>query len=171
MIEMYYYRMSKYNPVNRNSKGHYIADEWTSVNDIGNIYSNQELTLSDYVLVEEKYVDAIKAIMTEVKIDKLRIQEFEKYEYSGIVEGNSDFLINMYDSLAEGMMIEKQNLSSVVKLILREIAWAKLVNPSLEIHFGYDYYMYVCSEYSLSLAVKKMIESGLFVELARSPYL
>lgn len=168
---MYYYRITKYNPENRNSKGHYIANEWTSVKDIGNIYSNKELTLSDYVLVEEKYIDAVTTIMTEAKIKRLKIQEFEKYEYSGIIDGNSDFLINMYDSLAEGMMIEKQNLSSVVKLILREIVWAKLVNPSLEIHFGYDYYMYVCSEYPLSLAVEQVIESGLFVESIRSPYL
>ncbi|MBU5359564.1 hypothetical protein KQI58_00570 [Enterococcus raffinosus] len=148
-----------------------MADEWTSVNDIGNIYSSKELTLSDYVLVEEKYVDAVKTIMTEAKIDKLKIQEFEKYEYSGIVDGNSDSFKNMYDSLAEGIMIGKQNLPFVVKLILREIVWAKLVNPSLEIHFGYDYYMYVCSEYSLSLAVERIIENGLFVESVRSPYL
>lgn len=148
-----------------------MADEWTSVNDIGNIYSSKELTLADYVLVEEKYVDAIKTILTEVKIDKLKIQEFEKYEYSRIVNGNSDYLKNMYDSLAEGMMIEKQNLPFVVKLILREIVCAKLVNPSLEIHFGYDYYMYVCSEYSLSLVIEQIIENGLFVESVRSPYL
>lgn len=168
---MYFYRITKYNPENRNSKGHYMADEWTSVNDIGNIYSSKELTLSDYVLVEEKYVDAVKTIMTEAKIKRLKIQEFEKFEYSGIIDVNSDFLINMYDSLAEGMMIEKQNLSSVVKLVLRENVWAKLVDPSLEIHFGYDYYMYVCSEYSLSLAVERIIENGLFVESVRSPYL
>lgn len=168
---MHCYRMTKYDPKNRNSMGHYTKDEWISVSDIGNTYDGKELTLSDYLLVEDKYSDAVKSILTETKIATLKIQGFEKRDFSSINDGNSDKLRKMYDSIEEGMTIKKDDIALVIKLILRETVWAKLVSPELEIHFGYDYYMYACCKHPLKTAVDQINESGLFAEPMRSTYL
>ncbi len=50
-----------------------------------------------------------------------------------------------YDAVAlrEGQSIGLDRLSFVTQAILREECWGKLVNDGLEIHFGYDYIMYV----------------------------
>ena len=50
-----------------------------------------------------------------------------------------------YDSLAlrNGENISLEKLPFVAKSILRDKFWCKLVNDSMEIHFGYDYIMYV----------------------------
>lgn len=168
---MHRYRITKYDPKNRNSKGHYTKDEWISVSDIGNTYEGKELSLSDYLMVEDKYSDAVEGIMTETKVAALEIKEFEKHDFSSINNGDSDKHRRMYDSLEEGMTIIRDDIALVIKLILRENVWAKLVSPELEVHFGYDYYMYVCCKYPLKKAVDQINESGLFVESIRSPYL
>lgn len=168
---MHCYRVTKYDPKNRNSLGHYTKDEWISVSDIGNTYEGKELTLSDYLLVEDKYSDAVESIMTETKIAALEIKEFEKHDFSSINDGDSEKLRRMYDSLEEGMTIKKNDISLVIKLILREAVWAKLVRLELEVHFGYDYYMYACCKHNLKTAVDQINKSGLFAESIRSPYL
>lgn len=168
---MYCYRITKYDPNNRNSMGHYTKDEWISVSDIGNTYDGKALTLSDYLLVEDKYAKAVKSIMTETEIDALKIKGFEKSDFLSINDGNSDKLREMYDSFEEGMTIKRDDIALVIKLILRETVWAKLVSPDLEVHFGYDCYMYVCCRYPLKTAIEQMTESGLFAESMRSPYL
>ena len=50
-----------------------------------------------------------------------------------------------YDAFAlrEGQSVGLESLSFVTQAILRDECWAKLVNDGLEIHFGYDYIMYV----------------------------
>lgn len=165
---MHCYRLTKYDPKNRNSKGHYTKDEWISVSDIGNTYDGKELTLSDYLLVEDKYSDAVENIMTETKITALKITEFEKHDFSSINDGDSDKHRRMYDSLEEGMTIIRDDISLVIKLILRETVWAKLVSPELEVHFGYDYYMYACCKHPLKTAIDQINEGGLFVESIES---
>lgn len=168
---MHCYRITKYDPKNRNSLNHYTKDEWISASDIGNTYDGKALTLSDYLLVEDKYTKAVKSIMTETEIDALKIKGFEKRDFLSITDGNSDKLREMYDSFEEGMTIKRDDIALVIKLILREIVWTKLVSHDLEVHFGYDYYMYACCRYSLKTAIDQINGSGLFTESMRSPYL
>ena len=75
---MHCYRITKYDPKYRNSKGHYTKNEWISVGDIGRIYDSKEFTLSDYLSVEEKYFEAVKNMMDEMKVETLKIKELEK---------------------------------------------------------------------------------------------
>lgn len=69
------------------------------------------------------------------------------------------------------MDISFNDINLLVKLILREDVWAKLESDILDIHFGYDYYMYICSEKRLEKAEKIIKEKGLFIENIKSPYL
>lgn len=168
---MHCYRITKYNPKYRNSKGHYTKNEWISVGDIGRIYDSKEFTLSDYLSVEEKYFEAVKNMMDEMKVETLKIKELEKSHYVSSNEEDSDELKKMYDLLEEEMTIKNCDVALVIKLILREIVWAKLVSKSFEVHFGYDYYMYVCSSKVLRKSIVQITKNGLFIEEMRSPYL
>ena len=58
MIE---YRVTKYNPALRDARGAYIADEWTSVADIGCEFNGVVLTDSEYRRVEQTYIDSALA--------------------------------------------------------------------------------------------------------------
>ena len=62
MIE---YRVTKYNPALRDARGAYIADEWTSVKDIGRAFGGVVLTDSEYRRVEEAYVSSVFAFLKE----------------------------------------------------------------------------------------------------------
>lgn len=168
---MYCYRMTKYDPKYRNSEGNYAKDEWTAISDVGKVYNNKKFTLSDYLLIEEKYCEAVKSMMGEVSVDTLKIEELEKNYYTSSNEKNSDELKKMYDLLEEGKTIKNCDVALVVKLNLREIIWAKLVSKNFEVHFGYDYYMFICSSNASNKSIAQITENGLFVEKMRSPYL
>ncbi len=45
------YRVTKYNPNNRDSKGSYLAEEWTSISDVG-----KSITKSEYEEIENAYI-------------------------------------------------------------------------------------------------------------------
>lgn len=168
---MYCYRMTKYDPKYRNSEGNYTKDEWTAISDVGKVYNNKKFTLSDYLLIEEKYCEAVKSMMDEVSVDTLKIEELEKNYYTSSNEKNSNELKKMYDLLEEGKTIKNCDVALVVKLNLREIIWAKLVSKNFEVHFGYDYYMFICSSNVSNESIAQITENGLFVEKMRSPYL
>lgn len=148
-----------------------MKDDWTAISDIGKVYDNKKFTLSDYLLVEEKYCEAVKSMMSEVKTDSLRIKELEKNHHPSKSEEDSDELKKMYDLLEEGMPISNCNVPLAVKLILRENIWAKLVSKEIEVHFGYDYYMFICSSRPSKKSITQITENGLFVEEMESPYL
>lgn len=170
-ISMYCYRITKYDPEYRNSEGYYMKDGWTAISDIGKVFNNKKFTLPDYLLVEEKYCEVVKSMMNEAKVDTLRVKELEKNCCLSREEEDSDDLKKMYDFLEEGMTIRNYDVALVVKLILRESIWAKLVSKDFEVHFGYDYYMFICSGGASRKAIAQISQSGLFVEEMRSPYL
>ena len=58
----------------------------------------------------------------------------------------------------------------VARDCLREKYWCKLSAPKLEFHFGYDYYLYVCSPLDLQQTSVLVNELGLFIESKESPY-
>ena len=96
---------------------------WNSFFDIGTLVSENE-----YLYMESLYIDLLLEIAREIDVAFFLIEEFENY-----------------DSLAlrNGQNISLEELPLVAKSILRDKCWCKLVNDSMEIHFGYDYIMYV----------------------------
>ena len=45
----------------------------------------------------------------------------------------------------EADVICLQDLDKIIRDVLREKYWCKLISPNLQVHFGYDYCMYVVS--------------------------
>ncbi len=149
------YRITKYNPIYRNSKGHYTLDEWTSFSDIGNLKYN--LSLEKYLEIENAYLEVIKKVL---KLNKATNFIFKN------VENNTSFQVPK----------ESENADKIIEIAtkcLQEELWCKIMSPyKLFVHFGYDYYIYIGPRKELPVEIISEIEKlGLFVELIdKFPY-
>ncbi len=165
------YRVTKYNPTFRNEKGWYLRDEWTSHGDIGRKYNDEVFFMDEYLEVENKYIQAILQFMQCNKITSLRVTKLQ--EKSGLAQDtdNTQEMINIYNKIKNRVLVSGEDLENICKLILREHLWCKLRNDkNMEVHFGYDYYMYILSKSPCEKAISNIKKSGLFVEEYESPY-
>ena len=126
---------------------------WNSFFDIGTLASENE-----YLYIESLYIDLLLDIAREIDVAFFAIEEFENYDSL---------------PLKDGQKISLEKLPFVAKSILRDKCWCKLVNDSMEIHFGYDYIMYVVIN-KANVNIKPILNeySGILViDERNSPYL
>ena len=71
------YRITKYDPKKRDESGIYKdKNEWTSISDIGNKkYGN--VGFEEYEKVENSYIEAVRLILIEQKIDIVKVDSIE----------------------------------------------------------------------------------------------
>ena len=162
------YRITKYNPIYRNFEGNYCNDEWTSYSDIGKNYNGELFAFANYIIVENKYIDAIVSLMNK-KTNSMTITGLEK-NFDNFDANTSEEMIILYNELKEKCLIDIINIPTLCKLVLREYVWVRLTSPQMFIHFGYDYYMYIGINYECKDILEKIEKSGLFVEQLQSPY-
>ena len=72
-------RVTKYNPQYRDTNDVYTREEWTSFSDINKVFQGKLFSLNEYLLVEEKYIKAVKTILKEKNIKNLKIRDLEIY--------------------------------------------------------------------------------------------
>lgn len=155
------YRITKYNPAFRDEDGAYRRDEWTSRSDIGRSFNGEVLSEAEYQAVEEAYLFAVAAFLSEAKIDHLTLRG---------VENPLDTPVPAW--LAEGARLSVPQGVDFARMALRERIWGRLVVPGRAyVHFGYDYSMYLGVPARCPAAVAEAQRRGLFVEPFRSPYL
>lgn len=168
---MFGYRITKYNPKNRNSLGYYQKNEWISIHDIGTIYDGKEFTLDDYLKAENSYVQAILTIMDFLKLNSITLIQFEKHKL---------FLPNLltpdmqgvYEKSIKGENVPKEKVANLARLALREDVYCVLQNKDIFIRFDFDYYMFIGVSKSLPQSIREQIEErGLFVEDISESYL
>ena len=151
-INMNEYRVTKYNPDNRNELGHYLdLSEWTEFSDVG-----KSVTLDEYEVIESAYINSALDLITNSKTVGLTIESLE--DYQGSCEYKDEELVPF------------SKLPGVVRSLLRGEYWCKLVAKEGFIHIGYDYYMYVGSSISDADTISRVINRGLYVENFISPY-
>lgn len=170
---MYSWRVTKYDPLLRRNNI-YQREEWTSFYEVGKVIDGKIVTFSEYFQIESAYVHAVRSIMDYLNISALQIKELEKYNTKSEVNQNpmySETFIELLNTTYDGQVVPKAEIGQLVRLILRENIWCKLVNDRMFVHFGYDYYMYVGSIVPCSEVTKKLHLYGLFVEAYPSPYL
>ena len=168
---MYFWRITKYNPKNRDQNGFYQKNEWTSVSDIGKTFDDGVLTFDDYLLCENAYIDAIVMFMHGNNVEFINIEGLEEGNYIEFTDFSEPYVREFYRSLRNDMLISKNNVAQLSKFILRELVWCKLTSDRMFVHFGYDYYVYVGSEQPLENVINIITNSGLFVEPFISPYI
>src|SRR3990167_721197 len=74
---MFFYRVTKYNPKNRDSNGIYLLDEWTFYAQIGTVVAGKVFTYEEYLAAENAYVAALIVFMKCNNLEALQIVNFE----------------------------------------------------------------------------------------------
>lgn len=168
---MFNWRITKYNPSYRGSSGSYQKHEWSSFSDIGKKFDNKELTYDNYILVEDTYINALMLFMECNNIDTMHVANLEKQRPLEDVSLYSKDMIDTFNMVINNMVIDKETIKKIGRLILREALWCKLKSKNMYVHFGYDYYMYIGSSRMCSETIANIERSGCFVEKYDSPYL
>ncbi|MDQ6600772.1 hypothetical protein [Bacillus salipaludis] len=161
---MFSWRITKYNPKNRDEEGSYLDnEEWTCFSEVGTKVSEE-----DYLRTESNYINAITTFMDELGIKKLYLNDLEIWSDEVQNQNASPFLTKMW----VGKSVSTQEIKELAKLTLRNVIWCKLsYKNKFFVHFGYDYYMYIGTNMD-SLNVRQKIEdTGLYIEEFKSPYL
>jgi len=171
VIKIYHWRITKYDPGNRDKNGFYQKDEWSSINDIGKSFGGEEFTLDEYLFYEKLYIGAIIDIMRENNMESLRIGALEKSNYVSYSDFYEPETKEYFESIKEDMFITRQEIPQITKFALREMVWCKLVSDKMFLHFGYDYYMYIGSNQAAEKVLQAIVSNSLFVESMISPYL
>ncbi|MFE6156918.1 RNA-binding protein [Streptomyces sp. NPDC057889] len=159
------HQITKYNPADRDERGH---------------YNGAEDTVSDHGPVEEAYLEAIAAFAQESGIDQLEIREpevtgFVNFGLEAPVDGHGlagpfpPDLTGYYD----GAKVSVPVALELVRAMLRDQgAWCRLEQQdTFTVHVGWDQYVYVGSDQPCEAAVVRTRELGLFAEpITASPY-
>ncbi|MGB8468123.1 MAG: hypothetical protein WCE21_03885 [Candidatus Babeliales bacterium] len=169
MIDMFCWRITKYNPQYRNIHDVYLKDEWTSYSDIGKIFDKKKFCVNEYLTIEEAYITAILLFMDCVHTDDLRITDLEKNNtnFKKIFSEISPHQVPIKNE----QIINKEQLLIIIRLILREAMWCRLESAHMYVHFGYDYYMYIGASLACDSTLQQIKQLGLFVEEYQSPYI
>jgi small subunit ribosomal protein S1 len=161
----YVYRVTKYNPEDRDYRGHYVGIE-----DI----------VSDHGPVEASYLESVAAFAADSGVDRLSIREpslagFVNFGLEPTILG--DGLAGLFaEGLAgyhDGAEVPVGTALELVRAMLRDNgAWCRLeVESRFLTHVGYDQYLYVGSDRPCGRAVARTQDLGLFPErIGESPY-
>jgi hypothetical protein len=161
----YVYRVTKYDPADRDEHGH---------------YTGTEDTVSDHGEVEAAYLQAVEAFAAEVGVERLSVREpgvvslahfgveplLEGFGLAGIFPAD---LTGFHDGAEVPLDIGLE----LVRLMLRDNgAWCRLeVEGTLAVHVGWDQYLYIGSSGPCEEALTRTRALGLFPErLDASPY-
>jgi hypothetical protein len=123
------YRITKYDPKNRNVEGHYLdSKEWTAISDLGNPkYKN--VTFDEYEKVESNYVGAIQLILKEknilsLEIDSLELyhteKDFENFTKDGRLKNLTIDFDKEIKKLKDSLKLSLNEILKYSRLILRE---------------------------------------------------
>ncbi|MDN3360139.1 RNA-binding protein [Actinomadura sp. DC4] len=158
----YVYRVTKYDPADRDEHGHYVGAE----DDV-----------SDHGPVEAAYLEAVAAFTADAGIRRLFVREPGLFDLGleSPVSGNG--LAGLFpDGLSgyhDGAEVSVEVGLELVRGMLRESGvWCRLeVEGRFSVHVGWDQYVYVGAARPCERAPARTRALGLFPErLARSPY-
>ncbi|WP_165245226.1 hypothetical protein [Paludisphaera soli] len=165
-------RTTKYDPGLRDGRGCFTGDEPTSSWDIGRTFGTRVFTVSDYLAVEDAYVETVRRFMIAASIDSLEVHRLE--EQPGFRDEPARSRIQelrpaIVPRLAEGLILSGPDIEAVIRTCLREEAWCKLRGRrSFYVHFGRDFYMYIGGILDRSLLGPP--QPGIYHEDFSSPY-
>jgi hypothetical protein len=154
MIE---YRVTKYNPTLRDSRGAYLREEWIMFSQIGREVGSEVLTEHEYVRVEQAYVDSALAFLNEGGLTSLRIEGLENPKKLAL-------------DVREHSIISMERLGALIRQILREEFWCRFEGHNGFLHFGWDFYMFIGVPYRCLAAEQFAEKLGLYPEEFASPY-
>jgi hypothetical protein len=119
------YRVTKYNPAFRNSAGAYTRDDWTMFKDVGKSFGGAVLTHEEHERVENAYLSAALAFMSEAGLSSFVVDSLENHRGHEL-------------TLEEGSVLPLEQVGDVMRRVLREEFWCRLEGHGGFIHLGWD---------------------------------
>ncbi|MEV0175454.1 RNA-binding protein [Streptomyces sp. NPDC050803] len=154
----YIYRVTKYDPADRDDHGHYIGVEDTT---------------SDHGETEAAYLQAVKAFAADTGIDRLSVREpqVSSFVHFGVEApldgfGLDGVLAGGLAGFHDGAEVSLHIASELVRLMLRDSgACCRLeAEGAFTVHVGWDQYLYVGSCRPCHRALARTRKLGLFPE-------
>ncbi|MBD3652479.1 hypothetical protein [Kangiella sp.] len=170
------YRITKYNPKNRNESGHYLIDEWTEPEQIGKSFNGVKASKSDYFATEEKYVLSIIEVLKSLSISHLRVVDLDN-NYTEWLLSQREKAWLREDVFSEIEVFEDKSvglseIETIIRMNLRHFLSCRLeINNKFGLRFGFDFYMYVLCHELPAEVQDKIHQIGLFVEEIEPMYL
>lgn len=161
------FRISKYNPSFRGSRGKYLnQDEWTSICDVG-----KKINIDAFLKVESNYIEVIDSILEKSGCSEFSISELEDYRQNITGNNYAGDVFELKNLPAKtGMSFDKENVLLLIRMALRELAWFKIqILGGGFIHSGYEMYIYIGLENPVDLNSLSKNED-IFIENFKSPY-
>lgn len=159
------YRITKYDPADRDEHGHYIGGEEPT---------------SDHGAVEASYLQAVAAFAAASGVDRLAIREpqlagLRHFGLEPAIEAHG--LAGLFppdlSGFHDGAEVSLSVALELVRAMLRDNGpWCRLESEdAFAVHVGWDQYVYVRSDKPCESAVTQTLALGLFPERLRaSPY-
>ncbi|MEY9969347.1 small subunit ribosomal protein S1 [Streptacidiphilus sp. MAP12-16] len=166
MVLPYVYRVTKYDPADRDEHGRYVGTE---------------LAVSDHGAVEAAYLQAVAAFAEDTGVDHVAIREPQvapslvDFGAEPAIEGHG--LAGLFPpdlaGFHDGARVPLALGLALVRVMLRDNgAWCRLeVEGRFSVHVGWDQYLYIGSSKPCQQALARTRALGLFPErLNSSPY-
>ncbi|MBU2666244.1 hypothetical protein KOI35_22335 [Actinoplanes bogorensis] len=132
----YAWRVTKYDPADRDAQGRYIGDEDSD---------------SDHGPIEAAYLATVAAFAAESGVDVLQVREPSVPSVVGLDPGRLDGLAELFggdlDGYHDGAPVGLETALELVRSMLRgDGGWCRLeAGADFLVHVGWDQYMYVGS--------------------------
>lgn len=172
----------KYRPwLYEDDLGPYTVDEYTSSSDIGDIHEGREVTVSDYLYDESRYINFVLAVLNyeniswlevvyspldpihgQPKLSVSNIQEWFAYLKKELKEPQ---LYPIAENLKRGDIVLYNDIRNVLKIMFRDIAHYELANKASGLYllnYG-DMYLYLYSRIPLDTVIQLAAKYGLYV--------
>ena len=138
---MFSWRITKYDPKNRDTRGAYLINEWTAYSDIDKIIDSKSLSYAEYLTAENAYVAALILFMECNNLESLQIVNLEnnlKFKKDVYL---SKEMVTLLKKIREVVSVNKTEVDLLNRLILREKLWCMFASKAMSVRFGWDYYM------------------------------
>lgn len=142
---MQQWRVSKYDPAHRDSRGWYLKDEWTSVSDIGRTFADGVLTLESYLEAESRYLTFVHRLMNALSVPHMMVRRAGRHRSESRVGPGLPLRLRNKDVLSRPQVIE------AIRDSLRDRFWCQLVyKRRLWMEVGFDFYLhFACDQLDL----------------------
>ncbi|MNJ55425.1 hypothetical protein D3C77_509120 [compost metagenome] len=175
---MHYWQVRKYPPLEQHQINKPKIPTWTSIVDIGQTFQGILFNEDEYLLTEDRHVEAVKIYMRSVQVQELEIHLFDKLREEIFLEHAKRYpkcysceLTDFYYLLEHGLTISGKQVEWIIRLGMREAISCQLRNRDLFfLNFSYDYYMDIGSTIICENAVKEIRHLGLYIDPWDGPY-
>jgi len=135
----------------------YLRQEWTSSAHVGRSFGGVLLTEAEYLRVEEAYASCAVAFLREAGVASLAVEGLENPR-------------GLTLPFSEGTSLSLEEITGVLRRVLREEFWCRLEGEQAFVHIDWDYYLFFGVPIPCPEAEAAARERGLFVEPCPTPF-